>query len=62
MTLHLGRVTPCVNAWDQDSGGVVYDTFHTFTLMMNAAVWAHLAKVRRVRQPHLESGVISSLI
>lgn len=35
----------------------------TFALMiMNAMVWAHLAKVRSVRQSHLEPGGISSLI
>lgn len=33
-----------------------------FTLIiMNAAVWAHLAKVRSVRRAHLEPGGISSL-
>ena len=42
--------------------GVVYAAFPPPLIMMNVIVWAHLAKDRSVRQPHLESGVISSLI
>lgn len=59
-----GRLSGVSEPEDRIPVDVSYDPLPTtFTVMvMHAIVWAHLAKVRSVRQSHLEPGAISSLI